>query len=89
MHKSHKRSLEYFRSAIGQVQKGKNISRERALEVTFLEVLPTLEEIGKQVVEEAMRCAAGNITSAANLLGISRQGLSKRLKKHLMESSPE
>jgi DNA-binding protein Fis len=33
------------------------------------------------VVTEAMRRAKGNQTLAASFLGITRQGLSKRLKK--------
>ena len=56
------------------------------LKITFPDQLPTLEEIGMLAVEEAMRRADGNITNAANLLGITRQGLSKRLKKYSLET---
>ena len=49
--------------------------------VTFGERLPTLEEVGELLVEEAMLRSDGNQSLAARLLGISRQGLAKRLKK--------
>jgi DNA-binding protein Fis len=39
-----------------------------------------LEEVGNQVVIEAMRRAKGNQTLAAKMIGITRQGLAKRLK---------
>jgi len=80
-HKSHKLSLDHFKSAIGLDREHKSALREKTNEVSFPDVLPTLEEIGIQAVDEAMRRAGGNITTAANLLGITRQGLSKRLKK--------
>jgi DNA-binding NtrC family response regulator len=85
LHKSHKLSFEHFKNAIGQNRIEKPTLREGGHEVSFPDILPTLEEIGVQAVEEAMRRAGGNISVAANLLGISRQGLSKRLKKHPFE----
>ncbi len=48
--------------------------------------LPTLTEAGDLLVEEAMRRSRNNQSIAAGLLGISRQALSKRLKKK--SSSP-
>lgn len=42
---------------------------------------PTLEAAGHLLVTEALRLAGGNRTIAARMLGITRQGLSKRLKK--------
>jgi len=47
----------------------------------FPELLPNLVEAGHQLVSEAMRRAHGNQTLAASTLGITRQGLAKRLKK--------
>ena len=83
-HQSHKLSLELFKKAIGH-----NLDRSASpgdmQSITFPDKLPTLEEIGMQAVEEAMRRSDGNITTAANLLGITRQGLSKRLKKYSVE----
>jgi len=49
--------------------------------LTFPETLPTLQELGELLVNEAMARARGNITVAARWLGISRPALSKRLKK--------
>ncbi len=86
-HKSHKLSLEIFKRSIGhdrnEMPKSSGMQR-----LTFPDKLPTLEEIGVQAVEEAMRRADGNITAAANLLGITRQGLSKRIKKYTPEYQP-
>ena len=42
---------------------------------------PTMEEAGHLLVAEALRLSGGNRTIAARMLGITRQGLSKRLKK--------
>jgi transcriptional regulator with PAS, ATPase and Fis domain len=41
---------------------------------------PTLKEIEHYVVESALKESDGNISSAAKLLGITRQALHKRLK---------
>ncbi len=49
--------------------------------VLFTERLPTLAESAELLVVEAMKRAQGNQTIAAGLLGITRQALSKRLKK--------
>ena len=83
-HKSHKLSLELFRKTIDH-KLNKSVSSDDMQSITFPDKLPTLEEIGMQAVEEAMRRSDGNITTAANLLGITRQGLSKRLKKYSVE----
>jgi DNA-binding NtrC family response regulator len=50
--------------------------------VLFAECLPTLAENAELLIAEAMKRAQGNQTIAAGLLGITRQALSKRLKKH-------
>jgi DNA-binding NtrC family response regulator len=49
--------------------------------VLFSERLPTLAECIELLVDEAMKRACGNQTIASGLLGITRQALSKRLKK--------
>lgn len=49
--------------------------------VTFGEVLPTLKENTELLIEEALRRAEGNQAIAADMLGISRQALNKRLKQ--------
>lgn len=45
-----------------------------------LESLPTLQQAGKMLVDEAMQRSTGNQSIAARLLGISQPALSKRLK---------
>ena len=44
--------------------------------------LPTLNEAPRLLITEALRRAEGNQTVAANLLGISRSGLSKAVKRY-------
>ena len=43
--------------------------------------LPTLEQAGDMLVEQALRTTNGNQSKAAAILGITRQALNKRLKK--------
>jgi two-component system, NtrC family, response regulator AtoC len=43
-----------------------------------------LEEVEKRLITEAMERASGNQSKAARLLGISRDTLRYRLKKHDM-----
>ncbi|MCK6486831.1 MAG: sigma-54 dependent transcriptional regulator [Planctomycetes bacterium] len=52
-----------------------------ASEAAFPEVLPTLDEMRDRLVAEALRRTGGNLPEAARLLGISRWGLSKRLRQ--------
>ncbi len=46
-----------------------------------LDRLPTLREIPRLLIDEALRRAGGNQAAAARLLGITRSGLSKALKR--------
>jgi len=83
LHQRGKLSLQPFYRAMG-LDSGSPVSRvkvESTSPVSFGETLPTLEEVGDLLVEEAMRRAEGNQSRAARLLGITRQGLAKRLKK--------
>ncbi|WP_286239257.1 sigma-54-dependent transcriptional regulator [Neptuniibacter halophilus] len=48
--------------------------------------LPSLQEMGDLLVEEAMRRAQGNQSLASRLIGISQPALSKRLKKKRPDS---
>ena len=54
----------------------------KGLDWTGMEVLPTLGDAEKGLIQEAVRRAEGNQTLAAELLGISRLALHRRLKKH-------
>lgn len=49
--------------------------------VTFSKVLPTLKQTTEYVITEAMKRSGGNITFAAEMLGITRQALSRRLNR--------
>ncbi len=44
-----------------------------------------MEEIEKQLIEQALEQVAGNKLNAANLLGISRPGLYKKLQKYQLQ----
>jgi len=48
---------------------------------TLFETLPTLQQTGQLLVEEALQRSAGNQSIAARLLGISQPALSKRMKQ--------
>lgn len=50
------------------------------IQVTFPENLPTLREMDALLIDEAMARTEGNQAMAAELLGISRQALNKRLR---------
>jgi DNA-binding NtrC family response regulator len=47
----------------------------------FPAVLPTLDEARDQLVAEALRRTAGDLVEASRLLGMSRWGLSKRVRQ--------
>jgi transcriptional regulator of acetoin/glycerol metabolism len=52
-----------------------------------LEIKPRVEELERALVEEAMRQTNGNQTAAAKLLGLSRYGLQKKLKRYGISGS--
>ena len=89
-HKSHILSLDLFKHKIGftvsdvmetsSAEESVNVT-ENIAKVTFPDRLPNLDELYSEVVNEAMRRSQGNQTLAAAMLGITRQGLAKRLKK--------
>jgi len=49
--------------------------------VIFPDILPTLAEMRDMLVAEAMRRSNSSLSEASQLLGITRWGLSKRIKK--------
>ena len=57
------------------------ISKEESVSITFSEQLPTLKQIEQLLISEAMKRANANQSIAAQILGITRQALNKRLKK--------
>jgi DNA-binding NtrC family response regulator len=50
--------------------------------VTFGIRLPTLQEVRARLIDEALRRTKGNQSSAAQLIGVTRQAVSKYLKKN-------
>ncbi|MBU0484077.1 MAG: sigma-54 dependent transcriptional regulator [Proteobacteria bacterium] len=57
------------------------IKREEGNTFTTWAKLPTLKEANEKLVSEALHRADGNLTVAADTLGLSRQALAKRLKR--------
>jgi DNA-binding NtrC family response regulator len=55
---------------------------ERPPEPADLRVRPRVEHLERQLVREALARAGGNQTVAARLLGLSRFGLQKKLKRY-------
>ncbi|RMF43009.1 MAG: sigma-54-dependent Fis family transcriptional regulator [Deltaproteobacteria bacterium] len=75
-------SLEAFRRAMGlTASNGHGNGATVGEKLIFGEQLPTLAEAGRALVDEAMARAGGNQGVAAQMLGISRPALNKRLKK--------
>jgi DNA-binding NtrC family response regulator len=85
-HKSGKLSMGVFKSYIRQKQPSFDIDSKQLLQgesvlVSFPEQLPTLKQTEQLLISEAMKRASGNQAIAAQLLGITRQALNKRLKQ--------
>jgi DNA-binding NtrC family response regulator len=53
----------------------------RPLPIAFGEALPTLPDAERLLIDEALRRAGGNQTTAAKLLGLSRRALNTRLRR--------
>lgn len=75
-----KKTIKDYRTA-GSNIKAPNPAQEKFGWVSKLKELPTLKETAKIVVMEAMRRADDNQRIAAQLLDISHQALSKRIKR--------
>jgi DNA-binding NtrC family response regulator len=80
-HSSGVLSMNRFKEHVHVVVPATEIAPQPAAAVTFGEVLPTLKENTELLVEEALRRASGNQAIAAEMLGISRQALNKRLRQ--------
>ena len=84
-HKSGKLSLEVFKSYIRQKHPGFDVDSKPLPPgedsfISFSDQLPTLKQTERTLISEAMKRAKGNQAIAAQLLGITRQALNKRLK---------
>ncbi|MEH6825809.1 MAG: sigma-54 dependent transcriptional regulator [Motiliproteus sp.] len=81
-HRARMLSMEVFRRVLDQdapIQESDNSSGNSLFSPDH--PLPTLQEVGDLLVNEAMQRAQGNQSLASRLLGISQPALSKRLKK--------
>lgn len=78
-------SLAAFRSHIARVRtvktKQQTATKTAGIPITFAEPLPTIQQATRMLVKEAMHRAGNNQSTAASMLGISQQALSKRLQK--------
>ncbi len=76
--------LNVFRNHISRAQLNQSkihiIDHNEGIPITFADPLPTIKQATRMLVEEAMHRAGHNQSTAASLLGISQQALSKRLK---------
>lgn len=87
VHKSGILSLEIFNKKIRHISAPGDMSSPKAYQsFSFPAMLPTLKECEELLVNEALARTKGNQSIAANLLGISRQALNKRLKIRKMKA---
>lgn len=80
-------SLASFRQLLGAPEQLPADTNSAQQKLRFSDTLPSIEEAGRLLVEEALRRAQGNQTIAAALIGISRPGLNKRLKKYQQQTT--
>ncbi|GAB3519006.1 sigma-54-dependent transcriptional regulator [Photobacterium alginatilyticum] len=81
-HRSHMLSMDVFRQVLDReitAPEPENLAEHMLFNPE--RPLPTLQEVGDLLVNEAMLRAQGNQSLASKLLGISQPALSKRLKK--------
>lgn len=76
------------RSVIPEVELNEDTAAEDS-PISFSETLPTLKEGTEILIAEAMRRSEGNQTMAADLLGMSRQALNKRLRQASSEGEED
>ncbi len=55
--------------------------RDSAGDMLFPDPLPSLEDISRKLIKEALDRTHGNRTLAARMIGVSRQTLHRRLKE--------
>ncbi len=83
-HKSGTLPMESFKKAM--IGKSRPISRvQNESSVIFSHSIPTLKEVTKLTINEALKKAKGNQSIAAQILGISRPALNKRLSREASE----
>ena len=73
-------SLDSFRKAVGGGKQAPVSKAPSQSQLTFGSQLPSMKEIRRLLVDEAMQRAENNRTVAAQLIGITRQSLSQYLQ---------
>lgn len=82
LHRSRMLSMDVFRRVLDQdVPEPEAEAHNEVMLFNPDRPLPTLQEVGDLLVNEAMQRAQGNQSLASKLLGISQPALSKRIKK--------
>lgn len=82
LHQGGKLSLHSFRQKLcGPRPLGGGYEQAVETPFNFPPTLPSLADMAQLLIVEAMQRAEGNQRTAAAMLGISQQALSKRLKK--------
>ncbi|WP_027178443.1 sigma-54-dependent transcriptional regulator [Maridesulfovibrio bastinii] len=78
---------EHFKNLLGVTESNGNaFGQSSSVEnITFGNRLPTLQEVRSELFDEALRRTDGNQSSAAQLIGVSRQAVSKYCKKKNVE----
>lgn len=78
-------ALHSFREHIAHARRADNGhhagQEEKGIPIKFADPLPTIKQVTRMLVEEAMARSANNQSTAASMLGISQQALSKRLRQ--------
>lgn len=85
-HKKHMMSLSHFRNHIEKHLPGSNVLKtgqkdDDSNPFEMIQPLPTLKEAPVHLLKEAMRRSRNNRAAAAMMLGITRSGLNKALKR--------
>jgi len=80
-HKSKIMSLNVFKKHINPKSQFKHESETKTVnqKVTFGKLLPSLREVQSALIEEALKRTDNNQSIAAQLLGVTRQALNKRI----------
>jgi len=86
IHTAGKLSMDAFKSDIFKAQPGLADATAGPVDAAggatvFPDPLPTIKQVDRMLVDEALRRSGGNQAIAAMMLGITRQALNKRLKK--------
>ncbi|MGE4344744.1 MAG: sigma-54-dependent transcriptional regulator [Geoalkalibacter sp.] len=90
IHQARKLSMDVFRRAMGTLNGSEQppADAKGGGQLGFPEILPTLNQAISQLIDEALARTGGNQTIAADLLGISRPALNKRLSRRRTNDEP-